>query len=444
MTDHTKKYANYFDEEEEENIETQAKNNLSSTNIQPSNTKLSEKPKKQVKLQDEDVFPLKKLGTEEKSSQNQKQANSESSPKSGSDSSSKNSEYKIPFPKNKTKKENGSNNNSNAAVDIKTKITSSNIKINNNPEKTSDEQVEYYENLDELMKSNSDENMEYDLIGLDELQEYLTGGVEGLDLDYKDMETEEPEKEIEKLEKDYNEEPLNYETLYKLIYLYRETKNDEKLKYFRNYTQMYFPISDDMWKEWLKDELIDINKNNPDNFELKIELIDLFERALRDFNCNLNALYKKLLFIFIFILNNNLILDIKICKRFLKYLIFLKKEKESKNPDFLVNEKYAEYFSVEGIRKKFENILDTWGLDFNLSQKIWDIYLDFENENYISFINSGNEQEAYKTENIIRSIFRRRLSFPHIDLDIVWKDYKTWEKNEENIEKLEEKYKEVF
>ena len=41
-----------------------------------------------------------------------------------------------------------------------------------------------------------------------------------------------------------------------------------------------------MWKEWIKDELIEINKNNPDNFELKVQLIDLYERALRDFNCN--------------------------------------------------------------------------------------------------------------------------------------------------------------
>lgn len=125
-------------------------------------------------------------------------------------------------------------------------------------------------------------------------------------------------------------------------------------------------------------------------------------------------------------------------------MIFLKKERESKFPEFIVDEKYTEYFTIEGIRKKFENILDMWGLDFNLSQKVWDIYLDFEKENYNNFINSGNEEEAFKIENIIRSIFRRRLSFPHIDLDIVWKDYKNWEKNEENLEKVEQKYTEVI
>lgn len=127
----------------------------------------------------------------------------------------------------------------------------------------------------------------------------------------------------------------------------------------------------------------------------------------------------------------------------MKYLKFLKKEKESKYHDFVVEEKYQEYFTVEGIRKKFENILDVWGLDFNVSQKIWDIYLDFEKENYKYFIFNENEENGFKTENIIRSIFRRRLSFPHIDLDIVWKDYIIWEKNEEHIEKIKAKYLEV-
>ncbi len=128
----------------------------------------------------------------------------------------------------------------------------------------------------------------------------------------------------------------------------------------------------------------------------------------------------------------------------MKYLIFLKKEKDKNHPNYIIDGNYLEYLTVEGIRKKFENILEMWGLDFNLSQKIWDIYLDFEEENYISFINSGNDDEAFKTENIIRSIFRRRLSFPHIDLDIVWKDYAKWEKNEDHMEKIEAKYKEVF
>ena len=121
----------------------------------------------------------------------------------------------------------------------------------------------------------------------------------------------------------------------------------------------------------------------------------------------------------------------------------MKKEKESKYQDFEIEDQYKEYFTIAGIRKKFENILDMWGLDFNLSDKIWDLYLDFEKENYEYYNNTDQEEEMNKSLNIIRSIFRRRLSFPHIDLDIIWKEYKEWEKCEESLEKVELKYHEV-
>jgi len=280
MTDQSKKYINYFDEEEKDNSEIKSTNTQNNTSNPAYNKKSNEKPKDQIKINNAYVFLDKTENTEETNSPIRKQSNNEPIQRGSSDSFSKNSEYKMPFPKNKTKKDNGNNNNNNPkASDNKMKIS------NNDNEKDLGDKVEYYESLGDLINENNDENMEYDLIGLDELQEYLAGGVEGFDLDFKEKETEDPEKEIEKLEKNFNEDPLDYETLYKLIYLYRETKNVEKLKYFRNYTQMYFPISDDMWKEWIKDELIDINKNKPDNFELKIQLIDLFERALRDFYC---------------------------------------------------------------------------------------------------------------------------------------------------------------
>jgi len=155
-------------------------------------------------------------------------------------------------------------------------------------------------------------------------------------------------------------------------------------------------------------------------------------------------------------------IDIKICKSFLKFLIFLKKEKSFSN--FAENDlpveysQYSEYLTIEGIRKKFENFLEIWGLDFNQSQKIWNLYLNFEfenlknleknfvekNENENGEKNFAENLSIKKTENLIRSIFRRRISFPHIDLDIIWKEYKLWEKNssEENLTKMEIKYKE--
>ncbi len=293
MTEQTKKFANYFDEEDEEIMQSPI-SNIQNDNGSPfHNLNMNEKNKKIINGKNqENILEKKDLIKNEKSLLSKSEQGSPLS----SDSGSKNLEYKIPFPKNKSKKENGNNHNSNSTL-------SNNININNNSKsdtkekienkknakvdlkKDSAEPVEYYENMEDLMKANTDENMEYDLVGLDELQDYLAGSLEGLDFNYDQMEIEDPEKEIETLEKEYKEDQLNYETLYKLIYLYRDTKKFDKLKELRDHTQKYFPISDDMWKDWIKDELIEINKNHPNEFEYKVKLIDLFERALRDFFC---------------------------------------------------------------------------------------------------------------------------------------------------------------
>jgi hypothetical protein len=133
----------------------------------------------------------------------------------------------------------------------------------------------------------------------------------------------------------------------------------------------------------------------------------------------------------------------------MKFLIHLKREKEKYFPELEIPIEYSQYSSyltVEVIRNKFETYLEIWGLDFNLSQKIWNLYIHFESENLkvLKEINSKEknfEENLKKSENLIRSIFRRRISFPHIDLDIIWKEYINWEKNTENIIKMEIKYK---
>ena len=159
-----------------------------------------------------------------------------------------------------------------------------------------DPTIEYFENMEELMDANNEDDMEYQLLDFNDLKNYINSDEEALEYDYdlNGVHTESIETQNENLENLFKEDPQNYETLYKLIYLYKESKNKEKLKFYRNYTQAYFPISDDMWKEWINDELIEININdkndqntkNPNIFLQKLIIIDLYEKALRDFYCN--------------------------------------------------------------------------------------------------------------------------------------------------------------
>jgi hypothetical protein len=125
----------------------------------------------------------------------------------------------------------------------------------------------------------------------------------------------------------------------------------------------------------------------------------------------------------------------------LKYMINLQREYELRH--IKINQENYVYLTTENIRKTFEEFLETWGLDFNLSGKLWDLYLDFENSNLDYFKKINDESRITQTINIIRSIYRRRMSFTHIDLDIVWGEYKNWEKNESELQKVQNKYTEV-
>ena len=95
-------------------------------------------------------------------------------------------------------------------------------------------------------------------------------------------------------------------------------------------------------------------------------------------------------------------------------------------------------FTYMNIRAVFEEILEVWGLDFNNSSQIYELYLKFENQNLKKFIISENKIEYDKTIDLIRCIYRRRLSFPHIDLDLVWNEYLKYELNEDEIKIVEE------
>jgi hypothetical protein len=128
----------------------------------------------------------------------------------------------------------------------------------------------------------------------------------------------------------------------------------------------------------------------------------------------------------------------------MKFLISLKKDAETDKSKMnnMNTETYPE-LTISSIRKKFEDFLEIWGLDFNNSSKLWDNYCEFEINNLNFFSKIQDEENYNQTKNIIRSIFRRRLSFPHIDLDIVWNEYKTWENEEDQIERVKAKYEEV-
>jgi hypothetical protein len=121
--------------------------------------------------------------------------------------------------------------------------------------------------------------------------------------------------------------------------------------------------------------------------------------------------------------------------------VALKREAEKK--EIKISEENYPELILEKIRNRFEEYLEIWGLDFNMSSELWDLYLSFEAGNLEKFKKEGDEKNILNCNNIIRSIYRRRLSFPHIEIDITWKEYKRWEILQDEIINIEKKYREV-
>jgi hypothetical protein len=89
---------------------------------------------------------------------------------------------------------------------------------------------------------------------------------------------------------------------------------------------------------------------------------------------------------------------------------------------------------LDTIRNYFEQFLSFWGLDFSLSIKLYDLYLDFEKSNLEKFKRNNDEININYTNALIRNVYRKRLSSPHIDHDVVWKEYNKWEANKNELE----------
>jgi hypothetical protein len=135
----------------------------------------------------------------------------------------------------------------------------------------------------------SKENRNFTEITDEELQAFQEYSNHEMEVEFEEEDSfskdlEYPLKEqIKKLEDKYELDKENYDTLFKLIYLYKLNNEKIKLKNMREYTQNLFPLSDDMWLDWIKDEL-----ENAKDFDSRYSLIKShFDKALNDFMCNL-------------------------------------------------------------------------------------------------------------------------------------------------------------
>jgi hypothetical protein len=224
--------------------------------------------------------------------------------------------------------------------------------------------------------------------------------------------------DVENLEKQYREGPFDFDIICKLFHAYRHNGIKENLSQIRETIIIYCPLSDKLWTEWLKDLLVEIKNKQNNSFEERYKVIKRFKLAFEDFYC-------KIL----------LMIDFKLCKKFLKELTKLHNEAT----DQVEADEYEE-IHLENIRKYFEDFLTLWGFDFSRSAKLYDLYTEFEKNNLKKFIAINDELNIQSTTNLIRRAYQTRLSYPHIDHDLVWPEYCQWETNKAEIDNISNSY----
>jgi hypothetical protein len=182
---------------------------------------------------------------------------------------SKKQEYKMPIAPRKASKE--SSPQKRMIID-----THDMKQMQTEDEETSQHRgIQHYNNVDELYKEFG-ENSDYEMVDLQEIQNMIGGELNNqLFLP--------SEEEITELEKTFSENSRDLMTVYKLIYCYKAINEKYKLKNMREHAITHFPLSEEMWMDWIKEEIALIKC---EEIEKKYAMIDkMFKKALKDFPC---------------------------------------------------------------------------------------------------------------------------------------------------------------
>ncbi|XP_064424274.1 squamous cell carcinoma antigen recognized by T-cells 3 [Latimeria chalumnae] len=203
----------------------------------------------------------------------------------------------------------------------------------------------------------------------------------------------ENEAEIQRLEEQLSINAFDYNCHLDLIKLLRQEGELVKLQRARQKMSELFPLTEEIWLDWLKDE---IRLTSEDSDREKI--YELFEKAVKDYIC----------------------------------------------PEIWLE--YAQYsiggMGQEGgigkVRDVFERALTAVGLHMTKGAAIWEAYREFENailgtlQPAAGTVPSPEQQETLDAQiEKIHSLFRRQVAVPLLDMEATYAEYEEW--SEESI-----------
>ncbi|KAH9627145.1 hypothetical protein KSS87_018385 [Heliosperma pusillum] len=259
--------------------------------------------------------------------------------------------------------------------------------------------------------------------------------------------------QLQTLESELSRNPVNYDAHFQYIQLLRKLGEIDKLRRAREAMNLIFPLTPQMWQDWVKDELTMSSRS-----EAVSGIEKLYERGVSDYlfsTCVQKADDVQLE-------NHVSTTPIKRRRAASKEILYKGKDNHSYSGDetgtgrpssFGVNRElsvlrnlsvplWCDYLDfvqehepsirectaagVSKARDLFERALTAGGLHFSGGSKIWESYKDFEQAICLTFTDSDIEGKEKQIQRI-RSLYQRQLSVPLADIKSTLIAYKIWE-----------------
>ncbi|NXP77476.1 SART3 protein, partial [Ramphastos sulfuratus] len=201
-------------------------------------------------------------------------------------------------------------------------------------------------------------------------------------------EEKENEAEIQRLEEQLSINAFDYNCHLDLIKLLRQEGELIKLRRARQKMSELFPLTEEIWLDWLKDEIKMASESSE-----REKVYELFERAVKDYIC----------------------------------------------PEIWLE--YAQYSiggigqegGIEKVRSIFERALTAVGLHVTKGTALWEAYREFENailetaQPAPGSIPSPEQQQMLSSQlEKIHMLFRRQLGIPLLDMEASYAEYEEW------------------
>ncbi|NWI72869.1 SART3 protein, partial [Dryoscopus gambensis] len=201
-------------------------------------------------------------------------------------------------------------------------------------------------------------------------------------------EEKENEAEIQRLEEQLSINAFDYNCHLDLIKLLRQEGELVKLRRARQKMSELFPLTEEIWLDWLKDEIKVASESSE-----REKVYELFERAVKDYIC----------------------------------------------PEIWLE--YAQYSiggigqegGIERVRSIFERALTAVGLHVTKGTALWEAYREFENailetaQPAPGSIPSPEQQQVLCSQlEKIHALFRRQLGIPLLDMEASYAEYEEW------------------